>query len=329
MAMEIRGLRHDELEEHSDLVHQSYLEYALSGERPFLADRHWWLNSVIRDPYFDPDLTRVMFDGGRMVASVTNFDRWLHVADGRRARVSCIGSVCTHPDYRRRGLVKQVLAESVEWMLRQGFHWSFLFGKEEVYGGSGWTVLSTLSATADLRLRPGLADGLTVRPVTADDAPELVRLYDGFCSRLTGPIERNETYWRQRVLPGRWGDPTSYQLVLRGEAAIGYFWADGDRISEIAWSQCGSEVLAAALRHVDGPARFTFSSADLIRELGGASTVTRAAEVTGGITLAETYRGLWRYIGPGAGEFPEITGTDTMKRFLRRQDYAFWPTDSF
>ena len=150
MATEIRGLHPNELEAHAALVYQSYYEYVVSGERTFLGDPHWWLKGVTADPFYQPELTRVLFLDGRMVASVTIYDRWVYVADGRRARVGSIGSVCTHPDFRRRGLVKQVLEEAIAWMQAQGFHWSSLFGREEVYNGSGWTLLSSFTCTADL-----------------------------------------------------------------------------------------------------------------------------------------------------------------------------------
>lgn len=330
MASEIRGLRESELEEHSALVHASYYEYVVSGERNFLADPLWWLKSIRNDPYYRPEITRVMFLDGRMVASVTNFDRWVYVADGRRARVGSVGSVCTHPDFRRRGLVKQVLEESIAWMESVGVHWSSLFGREAVYNGSGWTILTSFTCSADLRSREDLGQGLTVRPAGPEDVDTLVGLHDACNARLTGPVVRNADYWRGWVLPGRWSGPPVYQLLEADGEPVAYFLGDEGKLREIAWVKQGAEVMAWLLRRWPGqPLSFPFATAELVQLLREASYVPCVDECKGGITLSETYKGLWRYIGPGRGEFPEISDTESMKRFLRNHEYSYWGADGY
>lgn len=329
MGTEIRGLRESEMEAHAELVYLSYLEYAEG--KPGLADPHWWLKSVRADPYYDPDVTRVLFLDGRMVASVTNFDRWVYVGDGRRARVGCIGSVCTHPDFRRRGLVRQVLAECVEWMLTNGFHWSSLFGREEVYGGSGWTVLTSFTCSAELRVRDEFGSNLTIRRADPEaDAATLTRLYERFAAGLTGPVVRNEAYWRQVALAPQWGTLHPYYLLEADGQPMGYFSGEDGRLREVAWVDRAHDVVACLLRRWEGqPVQFPLATPELIQLLREVSHVRRAAEVEGGITLSEAYKGLWRYIGPGGGEFPEISDTESMKRFLRDRAYCFWSADGY
>lgn len=333
MAAEIRGLLETELEAHAELVHASYHEYVLSGERSFLADPQWWLKAVTADPYYAPDQTRVMIMDGKLVASVTNYTREVH-ADGRLAKVSCIGSVCTHPDYRQRGLVRQVLAESIEWMESEHFGWSSLFGKEEVYGGSGWTILTSFTCTADLRVRGKCGAEVQQWPATTDEVAMLVRLYDGFNENLTGPIWRNEEYWLKRVLAGRFDqEGPTYWLLELGDEVIGYYTGDDGHVREVGWVDQPAEVMGFLLRQWAGqPVRFNCFTGEMLEALRAASHMPSARECNehaGGVTLAETYKGLWRYIGEGRGEFPEIEDTGSMLRFLRKHEYNFWPADGY
>ncbi|HUS80263.1 MAG TPA: GNAT family N-acetyltransferase, partial [Armatimonadota bacterium] len=152
MSSEIRALREGELVEHTELVYASYSHEREHQPGSMLTHGDWWLRSVECDPYYDLAQTRVMVMDGRLVSSVTCYLRPTYVA-GRTIKAACIGSVCTHPDYRRRGLVRQVLDESAQWMVAEGFAWSFLYGLEAVYGGSGWRMLSSPTVTADVYVR--------------------------------------------------------------------------------------------------------------------------------------------------------------------------------
>lgn len=335
MTLEIRGLKESELEAHSELVHQSYYEYVVSGERTFLADPQWWLRSIQSDPDYDPDQTRALFVDGRLAASVTNYLRTMSMPGGRQAKVSAIGSVCTHPDFRRQGHVRRILTECIEWMQREGFHWSFLFGKEEVYGGSGWTILSSFHLTADLRLRPEVGHSLTERPADpATDVALLASLYEGFNSRLCGPFVRGEEYWRRRLLGHRFseGDP-AYMLLYAGDTPAGYYREQGSVITELAWAEKGEEVVAQILRQREGqPIQFACCTSELLALLRSVSAVPAHAcyfEHAGGMTLTEAYKGLWRYVSDPAGDFPEITDTPSLKRYLRDQEFTFWRADAF
>ena len=334
MSTEIRGLGESELEAHAELVYRSYKEYADSGERPFLGDPHWWLKSVRSDPYYEPDQTRVMVLDGQLVASVSNYTREMYV-DGRRAKVSCIGSVCTHPHHRRKGLIKQVLAESIEWMQRHGFNWSFLFGREAVYGSSGWSLLTTFHLTADLRVRDEYGHSLNMRAADPGiDLAALARLYDQFNVKLSGPIVRSGAYWRQHLLVERLSQavPTYNLLELEGRP-VAYFWGHDANISEIAWVEAPLDVLAFLLRLWPGqPVKFHCYTTELIHHLRALSHMTGYDDYIahpGGINLHEAYKGLWRYIGDPDHRFPEITDTASLKRLLRDREYIFWPTDGF
>lgn len=334
MGIEIRGLRASELSEHAQLVHQSYYEYVQSGERAFLADPQWWLESARSDPYYEPEQTRVMWLDGRMVSSVTVYTRDLY-ADGRIAKAGCLGSVCTHPDYRRRGLVRQVLAEAIAWMEQNAYHWSFLFGREDVYGGSGWRLVTALELVADLRLRPdATSPAVQVRALEPErDLPVLMDIYERFNRTMTGPIVRHEAYWRWRVLPGRSGQIPHYYLVELEGRPIGYFAGADAHVREIGWVEAPAQLFAAVLgQWPDQPVHCHCFTADMVRylrQISDAPTAAAYAEHAGSITLPQVYKGLWRHIGDSCRCFPEITDTAGLRHFLRGHEYNFWPGDGF
>ena len=336
MAIEIRALRMDEIAEHDRLVYESYLEY-VTPDSPgsFLNLPDWWSRNIRCDPYWQPEQTRVLFVDGVMAAGITNYLRHVHVA-GRTAKVSAIGSVCTHPDYRRQGHVRRLLGESIEWMEREGFHCSFLFGREAVYGGAGWSCLTAFETIADITVSDHYGHDLTCREVDPDtDAPVLSKLYDAFSGNLCGPFVRNEDYWRNRILSGRVGSsPPPYRIIEDAGKPIAYYFADDTAIREIAWSARECDVAAYIVRRFPArtPVRFAVSHPALTSALQRICAIAGYDAVQkhpGEIKLVECYKGLWRYIGDPQGLFPEIDGTESLKRFLRELHYTFWWVDRF
>lgn len=329
--MTIRGLREDEVEEHAELVYVSYSHGRELEPGSMLTHRDWWLQSIHRDPYYEPEQTRVAVEDGRLIASVTCYHRPTYIA-GRMAHAGCIGSVCTHPDYRREGHAREVLAEAIAWMTERGWEWSFLYGREEIYGGSGYENLAGWSLTADLRPREEYAAGLSERPVDPDaDVPTLTHIYEQFSGEMTGPTVRSEQYWRRRVLSARpWSDAPDYRLVLRDDEPIGYLHMVGAAVREIAWLGRPHEMLAHALtRAGDEPLRLGMFIPEMIVALREVSRVPGQQECfddPGGVTLSDSYQGLWRLHHVSA--VPRITSdTSSLIRILRDLDYVMWPAD--
>ena len=335
MATEIRALRTRELDEHAELVFRSYREGRDLPVGSMLTHPDWWRRSIGREPGYAPEQTRVLAIDGRLVASVTCFMRPSTVA-GRVVPMVCIGSVCTHPDCRRRGLVRQVLAEAVQWMESQGIVWSFLFGLESIYGGSGWRNLSSWSATVSaLKIQSGPGEDVRERPADpVQDLPTLAALHATFAARLTGPMCRTAEFWQRRVLatPGPWAAAPVYRLLEQGGRAIGYYAGNEGQVAEVAWEEGqGAAVLAFLLRHGSGrPLSLPFFGAEVESSLRALAAIPPQADCLrspGTVTLTETYRGLWRYGRDPGGLVPEVSDTDSLLRYLRGHDYAYWPAD--
>jgi hypothetical protein len=83
----------------------------------------------------------IIRDKEKIIANAAVIDKTF-LSDGRKISIAGIAYVCTHPEYRRKGLVKQVLAEIHRWAKEQqsgdNYSFSFLFGKNEIYKSSGY-----------------------------------------------------------------------------------------------------------------------------------------------------------------------------------------------
>ena len=66
------------------------------------------------------------------------------IADQERYNVGGVAEVCVHPDSRRQGLAKLMLAAAHEWMAARGFSFAILFGEQEIYGSSGYSLIHNL-----------------------------------------------------------------------------------------------------------------------------------------------------------------------------------------
>jgi len=343
MAMEIRGLKNSELDEHAELVYLSYSHERQLVSDAMLAHQDWWLQGIARDPYYEKEQTRVMVLDGKLVSSVTCYLRPSYIA-GRIAKAVCIGSVCTHPEYRRRGLLRQTLAEAARWMISQGVLWSFLYGNEAVYGSSGWRNLTSwiLSAVrrsrplffADLCVRSEFSTDIVARPADSEaDVPVLAEIYDEFNSGLTGTTRRTVEYWRRRVLTRSepWANLPVYYLLERHGRAVGYYAGENANVSEIGWRESPYDVLAFILRQwPDQMVLFPLYNTEILKYLRMILAIPRQQEYhehQSAITLRENYQGLWRYLQDPEGLFPEFSDTEGLIRFLREHDYVMWNVD--
>jgi GNAT superfamily N-acetyltransferase len=328
MATEIRSLRESEFEEHAELVYISYSYGRELQPGSMLTQPDWWLRGVRSNSYYDPEQTRVMVMDGKLVSSVSCYMRPSYIA-GRIVRAVCIGSVCTHPEHRRQGLLRQVLANAREWMMDQGVLWSFLYGAEAVYGSSGWRNMTAWVLRVNLQVSEEFGGDISLRPVEpARDLSTLARIYDTFNSRLTGPTQRTEEYWRSRILGAK---APNCCLLDRAGNAIGYYkGADGD-ISEIGWVESPRDVLAVILRQWPGQTvSLPVCSSRIVADLQAISALSTQREHYqhgGRITLAESYQGLWQYHQDPDGLFPEFNDTGGLIRFLREHDYVMWSAD--
>lgn len=340
MSCEIRALREDEFEAHAELVYVSYRDHAQDGTGP-LTNPRWWLDNVRNDPYYSPEQSRVMALDGRLVATVNCYRRPMHCA-GRVAQVGAIGDVATHPEHRRQGYIRQVLAEARQWMVGQGFDFSFLFGLPDVYGSNGWRLFTAFDTEACVRVPEGDL-GLTVRAARfPEDVPALAAIYDDFNAPLTGAFARSEAYWRRRVTAGYFHDRSKeFHVLEEAGQPVAYYRGGGEAAAfgEIGWLRAEdglpSRVMGTVLQQSPEATevRFPLFSRELLSALGPfiwAPSPAALHERQSSLRLVERYKGLWTWISPGRGDFSEVTDTPSLLSFLRAHEYVFWSgVDSF
>jgi len=86
-------------------------------------------------------------DAGRLIAHVAVHEKVIEAGE-RSFAIGGVAEVCVHPDYRRRGLVKQMLAQVHGWSAARGVPFAVLFGDPAVYTSSGYVTVENLSHDA-------------------------------------------------------------------------------------------------------------------------------------------------------------------------------------
>jgi predicted N-acetyltransferase YhbS len=142
-----------------------------------------------------PELRRVARVGGRIVAHVGIID--LTVRIGRaRLRMGGLAGVMTDPEHRGRGLASACMRDAVDFMRREGFDVSFLFGIRDFYHRFGYVgCLPTYAMRLRVRDLDRLKNPFAVeaprgRP-PARLLDELVPLYEAAAAGTPGAFVRD------------------------------------------------------------------------------------------------------------------------------------------
>ena len=76
-------------------------------------------------------------DKDKIVANICVLDKTF-LSGTKKISIAGIAYVCVHPEYRRRGFVKQMMSEIHQWAQDRGYAFAFLFGRTEHYQSSGY-----------------------------------------------------------------------------------------------------------------------------------------------------------------------------------------------
>ncbi|WNQ12473.1 GNAT family N-acetyltransferase [Paenibacillus aurantius] len=122
---------------------------------------------------------------------------WLH---GRKFDMGGIAGVATWPEYRRRGMVGQLLQHALEVMKEEGRTLSFLhpfsFGFYRRYGWETYVDYRKYELTAENLPRYPVQEG---RVEATADWELLNGLYEAYASRYNGTLVRTEEWWQDRI----------------------------------------------------------------------------------------------------------------------------------
>jgi predicted acetyltransferase len=126
---------------------------------------------------------------------------WLN---GRLAPMGGIAGVASWPEYRRQGLIRQLLLRALRAMREEGFAISFLHPFSiPFYRKFGWEVVSNAVL---LELPPAKCGGFATRgnmrriERPLEELDLLNRLRRSYASRFNGMNERDGSWWEERVL---------------------------------------------------------------------------------------------------------------------------------
>lgn len=329
-------MRADEAEARQHLQHISYREYAQGPDDPRYYDPSAFGRLQRADPGLEPEQNRLLFCDGVMASSVTVF-LWKPRFNGRTPLAGLIGGVCTHPDYRGRGFIKVLMTDVVQFMVGRGCALSWLHGKDQVYGSSGYRSFhgySTLTIDVDPTRNP-TPPSVTVRPADRErDVLSLMRIYDRWNVDLSGPMLRSCEDWYHRVLgPEAREGWDRFHVVESGERMIGYYQVlAGGTVGELgAADEASALVTLAALAQACG-GRVPFSFCDPRMERA-------AQDLSGTATRTDGVRhGMWRLFDPegvglekaedDSGSGTE-SGTEALLGLLGRLDFVYYRMDRF
>lgn len=212
----------------------------------------YFLGHYQMDPDADPSLVFVAMDGDTIASTVRVFRRriWLR---GRVYTMGGIGEVSTKVAYRRQGLAAELLQMSIAAMEAHEMPVSILFGNQRIYEKAGWRFCPIKRTLLDIAALPeAMPAGMSLRAFAPDDLPFVMGVYDLYEGRMNGAIVRDETYWRQWVLP-QWQE--AYIWAIDGQS-VGYCCVEKDKaapllyIAEMALTPQGEDSLPAMLAAV-------------------------------------------------------------------------------
>jgi len=123
--------------------------------------------------------------------------------NGKPFNMGGISSVATWPEYRRKGLVKELLRHALRDMKKNGQHLSLLHPFSfPFYHKYGWEYTFTeqhYSIPINKLKKDWEASGYVKRSTTAD-IPLLHQLYTSYAKSYNGMLVRDEAWWKQRVI---------------------------------------------------------------------------------------------------------------------------------
>ncbi|WNS42757.1 GNAT family N-acetyltransferase [Paenibacillus sp. MMS20-IR301] len=199
--MEIRQLHADEFEAGLSLSEYAF-QYKVSGE-----DR------VQAREKFKPEQMWGIFEGGILGAELTLLPLQAYI-QGKPVPMGGIAGVATWPENRRQGYVAKLLTHTLQTMNEAGQQLSFLHPfLIPFYRKFGWEVYceyKKYNIPVAKFPRKTEIQGTVKRGGAAIEI--LQELYSGFAARYNGTLQRDEEWWKNRVL-----DEETHQCVFYSE----------------------------------------------------------------------------------------------------------------
>ncbi|UCZ54039.1 GNAT family N-acetyltransferase [Bacillus shivajii] len=197
--MNYRKLKQEEIDLSFDMSSYAF-QYALSDEER--EERREWVY---------PENTWVAEENGEILSKATTipFNVFYH---GQSIAMGGVSGVATWPEQRRSGLVKNLLAHSLQEMKEKGQIVSFLFPFSiPFYRKYGWELFAdtqTITLTREQLPKRKETNGYVRRIKPSIDV--LQPVYDAWAKLYNGTIDRHEDWWKRSVFKRKKGNVAVY-----------------------------------------------------------------------------------------------------------------------
>ncbi|WP_216828104.1 GNAT family N-acetyltransferase [Alkalihalobacterium elongatum] len=187
--MEVRKLTKNDIDESFDLS-QFAFQYTLSEEER----EH-------RRTITRPEDSIGYYSDGELLAKMTTLPLQIQI-EGVSFEMGGVSGVATYPEYRRSGLVKNLLQQALKEMKENGQSISCLFPFSiPFYRKYGWELFvdyQKLTMTRDQLPKFNNVSGI-VKKIDGTSIEVLKEIYDNYSKSYTGMLIRNDNWWKDWV----------------------------------------------------------------------------------------------------------------------------------
>lgn len=214
MAIEIRPARADEMDAFGAVTEYAYAGAFGSGADNLVATSN------------RPEWTLCAFVDGRLATSYSVLPLTMR-ANGRAVALGGVSAVGTLPEFRRRGLLRRITAQSLADMRDRGQSVAALWASQAaIYQRYGYALASAQLAYRIDPLDVAFADGnggaATVARVSGEAGFETIkRVYIEFVANRIGYLHRARPMWLNNALSAAQG-PVHIAVASRDGHSVGY-----------------------------------------------------------------------------------------------------------
>jgi len=159
---------------------------------------------------------------------------WLDVIDyqmrigSARVRMGGIGSVNTKPEYRMKGYAKRLLKDSIDYMVKEGYDVSGLFGIPDLYHKFGYSLcmpdykLSMTTKNAEESKKKGKAEQYKIKKFKKTDLKSIIDLYNEQSQNRTCSLVRYRKYFTRFIRGTNWEADTDNLMIRNSKGLLAY-----------------------------------------------------------------------------------------------------------
>lgn len=234
MTIELRPATESEMEQFGRAT-----SYAYGGASGDGADN--FLPQVIR-----PEWTMFAFDGPKVAATFSTIPFTMR-ANGLALAMGGVCCASTEPEYRRQGLLRQIMTQELNRMGAQGRSVATLWASQAaIYQRFGFSMASVNRQytvdTVDIRFIDGNGGHLPVSRVDGPRGMDIVdTVYHAFIAPRTGYLHRTDILWKSRIFKDNIKNdgPFYIAIAFEDEQPMGYivYTLRARKVSHIARHQ--------------------------------------------------------------------------------------------